>query len=129
LAKLTPYIISEDSRAQAAFYISALGGEVVSVMTHGQMGDESEANKDKVMHMVVAVAGNNLFMSDFNGHTHGDSMSLSLEFASEGEGRDAYTKLSDGGNVLFPFGPAPWGGFFGQFVDKYGVPWMITAAA
>ena len=79
MAKLTPYIISEDSRAQAAFYISSLGGEIVSVMTHGQMGDASEANKDKVMHMVVAVAGINLFMGDFDGHTHGNSMSLNLE--------------------------------------------------
>jgi PhnB protein len=128
MAKLTPYIISEDSRAQAAFYISSLGGEVVSVMTHGQMGDESEANKDKVMHLCVAVAGINLFLSDFDGHTHGNAMSLNLEFASEGEGRDAYTKLSDGGKVQFPYGQAPWGGFFGQFVDKFGVPWMITAS-
>jgi PhnB protein len=128
MAKLTPYIISEDSRAQAAFYISSLGGEVVSVTTHGQMGDASEANKDKVMHLCVAVAGINLFMSDFDGHTHGNGISLNLEFASEGEGRDAYTKLSDGGNVQFPFGPAPWGGFFGQFVDKFSVPWMITAS-
>jgi PhnB protein len=128
MAKLTPYIISEDSRAQAAFYISSLGGEVVSVMTHGQMGDASEANKDKVMHLCVAVAGINLFMSDFDGHTHGNSISLNLEFASEGEGRDAYTKLSNGGKVQFPFGPAPWGGFFGQFVDKFSVPWMITAS-
>jgi PhnB protein len=128
MAKLTPYIISEDSRAQAAFYISSLGGEIVSVMTHGQMGDESEANKDKVMHMVAVVAGNNLYMSDFDGHTIGDAMSLSLEFTSEGESRDAFTKLSDGGKVIFPFGQAPWGGFFGQFADKFGVPWMITSS-
>jgi PhnB protein len=128
MAKHTPYIISEDSRAQAAFYISSLGGEVVSVMTHGQMGDASEANKDKVMHLCVAVAGINLFMADFDGHTHGNGISLNLEFASEGEGRDAYTKLSDGGKMQFPFGPAPWGGFFGQFVDKFSVPWMITAS-
>ncbi|UKS29409.1 VOC family protein [Paenibacillus sp. HWE-109] len=128
MAKLTPYIISEDARAQAAFYISSLGGEIVSVMTHGQMGETSEAIKDKVMHMCIAVAGCNLFMSDFDGHTHGNGISLNLEFASEGEGRDAYNKLSDGGNVLFPFGQAPWGGFFGQFVDKFGVSWMFTAS-
>ncbi|CAK4823922.1 unnamed protein product [Aphanomyces euteiches] len=128
MAKLTPYIISEDARVQADFYISSLGGEVVSVTTHGQMGDESEANKDKVMHLCVAVAGVNLFLSDFEGHAHGNALSLNLEFASEGEGTDAYTKLSEGGNVQFPFGQAPWGGFFGQFVDKFGVPWMITAS-
>lgn len=64
-AKLTSYIVSTDARAQAEFYIQALGGEVQSLMTHGQLPGAAEEIQDKVMHMVLSVAGGNvLFLSD-----------------------------------------------------------------
>lgn len=64
MAKHTTYIFSEDARAQADFYTQSLGGEILSVMTHGQLPNANEETKDKVMHLSLVAAGINFLMSD-----------------------------------------------------------------
>ncbi|MDF2958547.1 MAG: hypothetical protein K0S39_282 [Paenibacillus sp.] len=129
MAKLTPYIMSEDSRAQAEFYIRALGGEILSVMTHGQLPDAKESMKDKVMHLSLVAGGINFFMSDsvFGTISRGNGMNLSLEFETEAEAREAFDKLAEGGSIKYPLEPAFWGALFGQVEDKYGVLWMVSS--
>lgn len=131
MAKLTPYIISEDARAQAAFYIEALGGEVISLMTHGQLPDATEALKDKVMHMSLIAGGVPIYMTDnvFGTVEHGNSLHLSLEFKTEEETRAAFEKLAEGGQIRHPLSHEFWGSLFGQLEDKFGVAWMISSEA
>ena len=91
MAKLTPYIMSEDARAQAEFYVQALGGEILSVMTHGQLPDASEANKDKVMHLSMVAGGVGFFLCDFGFGTinHGNAVHcMKLGVAGVGIGKD-----------------------------------------
>lgn len=131
MPKLTPYIMSEDARAQAAFYTQALGGEIISVMTHGQLPDASEALKDKVMHMSLVAGGIPIFMTDsvFGPLNRGNNIHLSLEFATDEETHVAFGKLAEGGKVAHPLQTAFWGSLFGQIEDKFGVLWMITTEA
>ncbi len=35
---------------------------------------------------------------------------------------------SEGGTVVMPFEPVPWGATFGMCVDRFGTPWMVSAA-
>src|SRR4051812_45733273 len=128
MGTLKPYLISEDARSQAEFYIQSLGGQVVSVLTHEEaMGVQNE-HKDKVMHMCIAVAGeNNIFMADaMEPFTPGSGISLSIAYNTEAEAREAFEKLSAGGNVKFPFEFQPFGIFYGELTDKFGVSWMLT---
>ncbi|UQZ85826.1 hypothetical protein SK3146_05116 [Paenibacillus konkukensis] len=131
MAKLTPYLFSEDAKAQADFYIGALGGEIISVMTHGQLPDPEEALKDKVLHLSMVAAGIPIFMCDaaFMPIHRGNQIHLSLEFATESEAHEAFGKLAEGGQVRHPLQPEFWGTLFGQLEDKYGVNWMITTEA
>jgi PhnB protein len=127
MAILKPFIFSEDCRAQADFYIGALGGEIQSVTTYGEAPEPNDAMKDKVMHMCLNAGGVTLFMSDsFGPLTRGNGISLSLEFQSGDEGREAFDNLAAGGKVMQPLEPVFWGGKFGQLEDKYGVSWMIS---
>lgn len=127
MAKQTPYIFSEDARAQAAFYIEALGGEVISVMTYGQLPNTDEKVKDKVVHLSLVAGGVPLFICDtFEPVHYGNGISLSLEFQSEAEAREAFGKLTEGGKVKFELQPAFWGALFGQLEDRFGVQWMVT---
>ncbi|MFX3634652.1 MAG: VOC family protein [Candidatus Pristimantibacillus sp.] len=130
MAKYTTYIMSEDARAQGEFYTYALGGEILSVMTHGQIPGAKEELKDKVVNMSLIAGGINFLMSDsvFEPIIRGNAINLSLEFATEEEAREAFDKLAEGGNVKCPLEPAFWGSLFGQIEDKYGVMWMITTA-
>jgi len=128
MAKHTTYFISEDARAQAEFYIQALGGKINSVTTHGQLPDAKEELKDKVINLSFTAAGVNFYISDtdFEALRHGNAIHQSLEFAAESEAREAFANLSEGGKVTHPLTPAFWGALFGQLEDKYGISWMIT---
>ncbi|MFD7521848.1 VOC family protein [Paenibacillus chitinolyticus] len=130
MAKHTTYIFSEDARAQAEFYVQALGGEITSVTTYGEVPDANEEElKDKVINLSLVAAGVTFLMSDsmFESLNPGNVVSLCLEFPTEEEAHAAFDKLSQGGTVKQPLEPAFWGALFGQFEDKYGISWMITS--
>lgn len=128
MAKLTPYIFSEDARAQAEFYTQALGGEILSILTYGELPEADESLKDKVLHLCVVAGGVQLFMSDAVSEPTAPEggLLLSMEFATEAEAQDAFGKLAEGGFVKEPLKPAFWGALFGQVQDKFGMTWMIT---
>ncbi|MDP4095553.1 VOC family protein [Paenibacillus sp. P96] len=127
-AQLNAYIHSEQARAQATFYTQALGGEVLSVMTYGEMPGTPEATKDKVMHMVLSIAGGNLlFLSDSFEPVRGKRfISLALTYENEEDARQAFTNLAKDGAVKFPFDLQPWGAHYGEIEDKFGVHWQIV---
>lgn len=127
-AQLTPYLMSEDARTQAEMYKQALGGEIQTVMTYGQTPGTPEAVKDKVMHMAITVAGGNtLFLSDsFEPAERSRGIALALAFESEAEAREAFGNLSEGGAVKYPFELQPWGAYYGEVVDKFGITWQIV---
>ncbi|MCK8486678.1 VOC family protein [Paenibacillus sp. MBLB2552] len=128
-AQLNAYIQSEDASAQAGFYAQALGGEILSKMTYGDIPGTPESNKDKVMHMVLSVAGGNLlFLADspLELTRGGRIISLSLTFTDEAEARQSFGNLAQGGSVKYPFELQPWGAYYGEIEDKFGVNWMIV---
>lgn len=129
MGKLKPYIISEDARSQGEFYTQALDGRIMYVTTHEESMGTQDENKDKIMHMCFSVAGENyIFMADaMEPVTRGSGIALSIEYSTEAEARDAFTKLAVGGNVKYPIEMQPFGVFYGELIDKYGVTWMITA--
>ncbi|RED63272.1 VOC family protein [Cohnella lupini] len=130
MGNLKPFITSEDARSQAEFYLQSLGGEIASISTHGDLMGAQNEFKDKVMHMCVLVAGGNaIFMADaIEPFTPGTGISLALELPTETEASEAFAKLAVGGNVKYPIGLQPFGLFFGELTDKFGIHWMITAA-
>lgn len=128
MAKHTTYFFSEDAKAQAEFYTRALGGEILSVMTYGQLPDSKEEIKDKVVHLNMIAGGVTFLMSDsiFEPITRGNAINQCLEFSTEAEAHEAFDKLSEGGTVKDALKPAFWGALFGLLEDKFGVMWMIT---
>ncbi|QGQ99055.1 VOC family protein [Paenibacillus psychroresistens] len=131
MAKHTTYIFSHEAKAQAEYYIQALGGEILSIMTYGDLPNAPEENKDKVIHLCVRVAGVAFFMSDNLNEAidYGSSINLNLEFETEYEAHSAFDNLAAGGQIKAPLKLEFWGSLFGIAVDKYGVSWMITTVA
>ncbi|WP_264159245.1 VOC family protein [Cytobacillus oceanisediminis] len=74
------------------------------------------------------VAGRNMLMiSDYFEHVPSSrSISLALTYDNESEAREAYDKLGEGGEHKYPFVFQPWGAYYGEVIDKFGVTWMIT---
>lgn len=127
-AQINSYLMSEDARGQANFYVEALGGEIQFFTTYGETPGTPEAIKDKIMHLALNVAGSNtlMFADSFEPVSYNRNISLSLNYDDETEARTAYAKLSEGGESKYPFALQPWGAFYGEVIDKFGVTWMIT---
>jgi len=117
------------------FYKSAFGGEFTNVQRFSdiqQGGQMSDADKKKIMHISleaphgVKLMGSDYF--DFTGQPFnaGNNFSLSLHPDSEELADKLFKNLSAGGSITVPMSKAPWGAYFGMFVDKFGVPWMIN---
>jgi PhnB protein len=127
---VNPYLtFNGNCREAMEFYRTVLGGDL-TVNTFGEFGGDPSV-ADKVMHAMLIGGKGALMASDtapgmpFN---PGNTMTISVS-GEAGDGlEDVWSKVSDGGQVHVPFEKQMWGDFFGQCVDKYGVPWMVNVA-
>ncbi len=133
---LTAYITFNGNTEEAFnFYRSALDGEITNLQRFGdtpQGGQMPEADKKKIMHIALeAPRGISLMGSDFFDFTGepfnaGNNFSLSLHPDSQELSDKFFNSLSTSGTVIVPMSKAPWGDYFGMFVDKFGIKWMIN---
>lgn len=134
MAHLNPYLSFKDNAREAMeFYHSVLGGEL-TVSRFGDMPESGVApgEEDLVMHAQINAEGGLVLMASdtptgMNYATpQGMSVSLSGDDPETDRLRAAWTGLSEGGTVLMPLDPAPWGGLFGMMVDRFGITWMVA---
>jgi PhnB protein len=91
----------------------------------GKPRTEEQANR--IAHMALPIlAGHILMGTDVPEVVVGDNVSIMLEPDSRGEAEELYAALSAGGKVIMPLADMFWGAYFGQFVDRFGVLWLVT---
>lgn len=124
----TPYL-SFNGRAEEAmtFYQSALGGRLDIVrFTDIPMEGMDVGNPEGVMHAALVIDDETLVMaSDGGDSATAGGVAVCLWGDDDAQLETAFHALSADGSVSVPFGPSPWGSHFGQFTDRFGVPWMI----
>jgi len=133
-AQLNPYLSFRDNAREAMeFYQSVFGGELASNTFAEFQASDDPAEQDKIMHSMLTAKGGMVLMASDTpkqmDYTPGSTCSLSLSGEDEGELRGYWEKLSVGGSVTMPLGPAPWGDTFGMCTDKFGVNWLVNIAA
>ena len=140
MATLNPYISFRTEAAEALeFYRSVLGG-TVETMTFDSMGDTmgplAPETKNLVMHGSLTLEDGLVLMAadtppgmDYEAPTAGVTVAMtSADPGDQPRFADYFAKLSEGGTPGVPFEQAPWGDYFGQFVDRFGVSWMFDVA-
>ncbi|WP_326549743.1 VOC family protein [Micromonospora sp. NBC_01813] len=123
-----------EARAALEFYQSVFGGDLV-VLTYADAGnvqDESEA--DQVMWgQVRAADGFHVMAYDVParlGYDQGENAYfVSVRGESVEEVTGYWEKLVDGATVVVPLGPAGWAPAYGMVRDRFGVVWVVDAAA
>jgi PhnB protein len=131
--QLNPYLSFRDNAREAMeFYRSVFGGEL-TISTFGEFqASDDPAEQDKIMHSMLSTEGGLVLMASDTpsqlDYTPGSTISVSLSGDDEAELRGYWEKLSAGGTVGMPLGPAPWGDTFGMCSDKYGVSWLVNIA-
>lgn len=136
MAKLNPYL-NFDGTAEEAFnfYKSVFGGEFRGgIFKMGNApGTEnlSDEEKNRVMHIALPIGADVLMASDIvpsfgQTLTVGNNNYVSVFPDSREEADRLFNGLSAGGTIEMPIEEQFWGDYFGSFIDKYGIHWMIN---
>ena len=131
--QLNPYLgFRGQAREAMTFYQSVFGGQL-DVMTFADQGGmgvpDSEA--DNVMHSALSISDTLQLMgsdvpSQMPEEIHNGRIALSGDDVDTLRGW--FDGLAAGGTVNVPLEKAPWGDWFGDLDDKYGVGWLVNIA-
>ena len=118
------------------FYKSVFGGEYKTITKFGDMppmpGHEiPDSAKEKIMHVALPISKETILMgSDANPNfgevSIGQNISMSVNAESKEEADKVFTNLADGGQITMPIADTFWGAYFGMFIDKFGITWMVN---
>ncbi|WP_367772058.1 VOC family protein [Flavobacterium sp. WC2421] len=139
MATINPYLIFNGNCEEAfLFYQSVFGGEFPYVGKFKDMPASdtttpalSEEDANKIMHVTLPIGKGSVLMgSDSNSASgsvvFGGNVSLSINAESKEEADKLFDGLSAGGNPFMPMNKTFWGAYFGMFVDKFGIHWMVN---
>jgi PhnB protein len=135
MTAVNPYL-NYDGNAEEAFnfYKSVFGGEFAIVMRfkdNPDCGEIGEADKEKIMHIALPLAGGSVLMASDTLEAFGkklvvgNNLHIALAPDSREEADRLFAGLSEGGKVEMPMTELFFG-YFGSFTDKFGVGWLVN---
>jgi PhnB protein len=131
--KLTPYITLEGRVKEAIqFYEQAIGAEILSMVTYGEMSDMpntfTDDLKNLVAHAKLKVGVTELMFSDAPGGSpieNGKRVTICITTNDVEESKRIYETLRQEGQVNMPFKEEPFSPGFADVTDKFGVTFQI----
>ncbi|AYD46508.1 VOC family protein [Arachidicoccus soli] len=136
MKSINPYLNFPGNTEEAFnFYKSVFGGEFYMVMRMKDTPQQKQIPielENKIMHISLPISTGQILMGtdaleEFGQNfSKGNNFSICIASSSENEGKELFDKLSIDGQIQILFSTQFWGDMFGQFVDKFGVQWMIS---
>ncbi|CAM3373579.1 VOC family protein [Marinicrinis lubricantis] len=131
--KLTPYLNMEGNAREAIqFYEEAIGAEVLSIITYGDMPDMpntfTDDLKNLVAHARLRVGETELMFSDAPSGSsipRGKQVTICITTNSLEQSKRFFEALRQNGHVNMPFEATPFSPGFGDVTDQYGVTFQI----
>lgn len=118
------------------FYKNVFNGEFLAVLRYGdepaQLDKMSTEDQRKIAFMTLNIGhGTTLMASDVIGSNaehlrDGNNVYIYINVESEQELDGIFAKLKRGGRVLNEPTNTPWGGYYCELVDAYGISWIIN---
>lgn len=137
MLKINPYLNFAGNTEEAFnFYKSVFGGEFKSFFRFRDMPMKgvnlSEEDAAKIMHVGLPVGkdqtlmGSDALESLGQKLVEGNNLYISIHPDSREEADRLFAALSRGGEVSMPIADQPWGDYYGDLQDKFGMHWMIN---
>ncbi|PXX29869.1 VOC family protein [Arenibacter sp. ARW7G5Y1] len=134
--KVHPYLNFAGQAEEAFnFYKSVFGGEFLANMKMSEIPESdklSEQEQNLTMHISLQIAKDTVLMASDIMPSAGQVLQagsqtyIMLTTESREEADRLFKGLSKGGNVEMDMDDMFWGDYFGSFVDKFGIRWMIS---
>lgn len=120
-----------NAAAALAYYQSVFGGEL-TIQKYSEFdisGFPYEPDPDWVAHGELRGTVN-MSGGDGGEHALGSPVYAMMIYATDvDEGRAVLEKLAeDGGGHVTPYGKAPWGDYYGETRDRFGVTWAVVSS-
>lgn len=137
MSQLATYIAFPGNTREAfTYYRDVLGGELNLMGYEGMdtSGFPVQPAPDAVAHASLRFAGGELaggdVMDDKDYPLRDTAYSLLYTLDDPDQAREVIEKLAaDGGSQPMPFDRAPWGDWYGQVFDRFGVMWQFSVPA
>lgn len=138
MALINPYLNFDGNCEEAfMFYRSVFGGEFTGLLRYKDVPDSlpiPEESPERIMYISLPISHETVLMgSDRPEYCYptskGDNFSIAISSKSEKETKRLFSALSAGGEVKVPLERAFWGAFFGMFIDRFGIQWLINYEA
>ncbi len=133
---INPYLSFDGNCLDAmTFYKNALDAELETMTVKGTPveAEMPPEYQNKIMHSALKIDGKALLMgADIMPGSkleNGNNVQIIIQIDDEKKGETWFNNLSEGANVVMPWGKTFWGAMFGQLVDKYGITWMVNYEA
>jgi PhnB protein len=119
------------------FYKSVFDGEFASHVLYKEMPagpPVSENDAARILHVALPIGRGTVLMGSdkpesMGASKVGDNFSISISADTKDEVTRLFNGLSAGGQVNMPLTKTFWSEWFGMFIDKYGVHWMVGVDA
>lgn len=132
MIQINPYLtFNGNCREAMAFYQACLGGDLTfQTVAETPIADQCPSGMQQhIMHSQLVKDEAVLMATDMtqaDGVKPGNDMAISVNFDSENEIRNCYSKLSADGTIIDPLKKAFGNSLFGVVQDKYGKVWMLN---
>lgn len=138
MSRVSTYINCPGTTEEAFhFYAKAFGTTVTNVMRFGDGGDPQgmplpKEDLNKILHIEVEILAGHVLMGtdmlESAGHVLklGNNFSINLEPDTREEAQKLHAALSEGASEDTGLHDMPWGAYWGSWLDKFGIRWMIN---
>ena len=137
MTKVNAYLnFAGNTEEEFNFNKSVFGGEFSSVVRFKDMPMDGvnipKEDASKLMHIALPIGKDYVLMAtdtlESLGQqlTQGNNVHISIHPESKEEADRIFHRLSAGGTIEMPMADQPWGDYFGNLRDKYGVQWMVN---
>lgn len=123
-----------DAKAALAFYQTVFGGEM-TVFTYAQAGNvQNPAEADQVTFgQVISPDGFHIMAYDVPSSMDWGAGQIPVFVSVRGADGEEITrywdKLTQGGTIIQPLGPAGWAPLYGMVKDRFGITWVLDVQA
>lgn len=142
MAKVSTYLNFPNQTEEAFnFYKSVFGGDFIGGIKYfGDMPPQegmppmSDEMKKLVLHVALPITGGFMLMGSDAPEgmcppvVKGNNVYINLQPDTKAEADQLFNALSAGGIIEMPMADMFWGDYFGSFVDKFDIKWMVTVS-